>query len=321
MKDRVLITGASGFIGRHLYTRLTEQGLDCVGISRTGMPSLGIIAADLRDAEVIHRIINDVQPNVIFHLAAVVNSTRDYGTAVQCLQSNTTGTLNLLRASEHLRGVRLVLASTEEVYGKNRSPFRERQLPRPPSSYAISKLAAEHLCTYHATQHNATTVVLRIGTTYGPGQSKTRYIPRLVLSALSGNELELNSGRKRRDYVFIDDVVRALVLASQVALRHRSTTINIGGGRAITLTEFAKLIIKSANSTSEIRYGVVAERHDEAHEWLMDLQKARRMLGWQPETEVEAGIETLVSYTRASLAQATIENICEVLTDVGGGGT
>lgn len=299
MKDRVLITGASGFIGRHLYTHLTEQGQDCVGISRTGMASLGILAIDLRDAEAIRRIVNEVRPDVIFHLAAVVDSTRDYGTAVQCLESNTSGTLNLLSACEHLRGVRVVLASTEEVYGMNRSPFRERQMPRPPSSYAISKLAAEHLCIYHATRHDSSAVVLRIGTTYGPGQSKVRFIPQLVLAALRGDELKLNSGSKRRDYVFIDDVVRALVLARKVELRRRTMTVNIGGGQAITLTEFANLIIHSANSVSAIRYGAIPERHDEALEWLMDLSRARRLLGWQPETDIESGVEALVSYFRS----------------------
>lgn len=298
MKHRVLITGASGFIGGRLYRHLRQQGQDCVGISRTGPPSRGIHAIDLRDATAVCQIIADVRPNIIFHLAAVVDSTRDYGTGIQCLESNTAGTLNLLRASEQLSGVRLVLASTEEVYGGNRRPFSERQTPKPPSPYAISKVAAELLCMYHATHWDATAVVLRIGTTYGPGQSETRFIPQLVLAALNGTDLKLNSGQKRRDYVFIDDVVHALVLAGEVPLRQRAVIVNVGGGRAVSLAEFAKLIIRSANGISDIRYDAIPERHDEASEWLMDLTRAKRLLGWQPVTDIENGIERLVSFIR-----------------------
>lgn len=302
MTNRVLITGASGFIGRHLYSYLLKQGVDCVGISRNGMASLGILPVDLRDIEAIRRFINDIQPHIVYHLAAIVNSSRDYETAVHCLEINTSGTLNILRACEQLRGVRVVLASTEEVYGKNCAPFREKQTPRPPSSYAISKLAAEQLCRYHATHYEATTIALRIGTTYGPGQSETRYIPQLVLAALSGNDLELNSGHKRRDYIFIDDVVRAFVLAGQAKLRDRTATINIGGGRAISLKDFANMIIHNAQSTAQIKYGVIPERHDEASEWLMDLSKAKRLLGWEPKVDVESGVAILVSRLREGQA-------------------
>lgn len=289
-KERILITGGTGFFGKNLVKRLKKD--DCC---------ISIFQADLKHAKEIRNFILKVKPTTIYHLGAIVDLTRDFKTAQKCIDINIKGTLNLLEALQNSIPDRFIYTSTEEVYGNGSLPYKEGQLPNPPSPYAVSKIAAEQFARIYSQELGFSLFIFRIGTAYGPEQPLTRLIPQIIVKALKNEDIPLNSGTKKRDYIFIGDVIDALVLASNKDIKGSQVTINLGGGVQYSLKELAYKIIELTHSKSKIIFGAFPDRILEADEWLLDNRRAFKTLGWKPETSLRKGLMKMINYYKDSL--------------------
>ena len=297
VKKKVLITGATGFLGSSLLRRRElETQLYPTALKKGRDQGVTIEGMDLTNFSEVNKVIKKVKPDIIYHLGAIVNLARDFQVAQKCIEVNIRGTLNLLEALRNIKLERFIFANTEETYGEGPLPYHENQTVNPPSPYAVSKIAGEYFSKIYAKTFGFKLISLRIGTMYGPGQLKDRFIPQIIIRALKNEDIPLTSGKKKRDYVYIDDVVDALVLTKDVSLSGDFVIVNIGGGVSYTLRELVKRILEITGSKSKILFGKIAERVLEADEWLMDIDQARQLLHWKPKTSLEEGIKKTAIY-------------------------
>lgn len=298
IKKKILISGASGFIGKNLIAKLSRSDYQLFGLVNSQKDTLPIneYSVDLKDFNNLQKTINHIKPDFVFHLGALVDLSRDFRTARNCIETNIMGTINLLECLNDFPPQHLIFLSTEEVYGDGQIPYKEDQPLRPPSPYAISKIAGEQLCQLYAGQNNKTTI-LRVGTVYGPWQPVRRFIPSIIIKALADEEILLGTGKKKRDYIFIDDVVEALILS----LKRKGEPIeiiNVGGSKSIQLKTLVDQIKAISKSKAIIVYNSYPDRVLEADEWLSDNQRAAELLNWQPTTTLEEGIRKTINFYR-----------------------
>lgn len=256
---------------------------------------------DLLDPSAIADAVGRVRPDLVFHLAAVVNLERSLAVADACMRVNVMGTLNLLRALESAPPAAFVLASTTEVYGHGPVPFREAQAPEPPSPYAVSKLAAEQLALSLHRGSGFPTVVMRITTAYGPRQPRHRLIPSLIDAYSRGEAPALSNPALSRDFLYVDDVVKGLIAAAE-SPHARGEVINLGDETTYTLGHIAETVRSLMGAEVRPRYGSRTPRANEADIWASSTDKARQLLGWAPETSLIEGLERTIAWFRAQPA-------------------
>jgi nucleoside-diphosphate-sugar epimerase len=299
-----LVTGAAGFVGSHLSTRLRDEGHDVIGVDSftdyydTALKRANAEAAIRAGVKFIEGDLNVVELDslldgidVVFHLAGQpgVRSSwgSDFSTYTYC---NIEATQRLLEASRGSRTLqRLVFASSSSVYGNaERYPTSENDRPQPISPYGVTKLAAEHLCSLYATTFEVPTVSLRYFTVYGPGQRPDMAFTRFAMAAVRGDEIMVyGSGAQTRDFTFVDDVVEANLLA---ATRDVSpgTVLNVAGGSHTSVNEALQLFEELAGSKLSVTHvKAVAGDVDRTGG---DTAAIRSVLGWRPTMSLREGI-------------------------------
>ena len=302
-QNKILITGANSFLGKRLIARLSKGNHQLLLTSLHAENQSNIIEMNLTNVNNIKSIISKYKPDIIFHLAALVDLSRDYQIAKKCIDINIIGTLNLLETIKQVSVKKVVFASTEEIYGDQIIPFQENQVPNPPSPYSMTKMAGEYLCHQYANQLNFDLLIFRIATFYGPQNTQNRLIPQTIIKALKNETIYLNSGTKKRDYIFVDDVIDAFQKSLIITKKNRQQfieTINLGGSVSYSLKNIVDLIISITKSKSKIIYGYYPDRVGEADYWLMDITKAKSILNWQPKTTLEQGLIKTVSFFKST---------------------
>lgn len=307
---RALVTGGGGFLGGHLVRHLTEAGAEVHVLARrppggrTGLPvpaSAHVHTVDLESPDALRPAVHGVGATHVFHLAGRVDLDRSLDVGQACIRENIGATLNLLHALEGTPVETLVYTSTTEVYGRNARPFHEDQIVDPPSAYAVSKVAGEHLCRIHADLHGFRLSVLRLASGYGPGQRPERLVPSTMLACLRGTPIRLHSPDHRRDFIYIADLVDGIVRAASARLAAHEV-INLGSETPMSVTEMVQSIIRvSGREVPVIAAG--ATRPNEAPSWSTNADRARRLLEWTPTTSLEDGLaRTLRFYADTPMA-------------------
>ncbi len=293
----ILITGATSFLGSNLVRELEKKrNLRLIKVSLRGDKKKHVDSLDLLDFKKVKAYVEKKKPDVIIHLAALVNLSRDYLIGRKCIDANIIGTINLLEATKNISVRKVLFASTEEIYGVNSSPYTLKQVPKPPSLYSISKVAGEHLCQYYATLHGFSFIIFRIGTLYGPDSQPDRFLTQIIKKAKSNQPILLNSGKRKRDYIYIDDAVDAIVRA--VTYRaNENMILNIGGKISVSLHTFARTVVRISKSKSKIVLNAFPDRVGEAFYQKMDLSAAKKILGWKPTTDLAVGIKKSIDFS------------------------
>lgn len=307
---RVLVTGAAGFVGRHLCRALHREGAETIGLRRDSSPPIdGADAehlADICDQAVVSSLVRTIQPDVVIHLAA--SKQRDASSAesvYDTVQTNVIGTVNLVDACMKLpRLTRFVSMGTCEEYGVRPTPFREIDREAPTTAYGASKAAATQLLLGLSRGHGFPVVVLRPSVAYGPGQNTDMFIPALVSALVSGQRFPMTDGSQTRDFVYVEDLVDALLLASDAdtCLGH---VINISSASSIRIATLARKVAQLIGSDSErlLEIGALPHRSGGAAEYEADNSLARTLLGWSPQVSLHDGLrQTIAHYATAGAA-------------------
>ena len=310
---RVLVTGGLGFIGLNTSARLLELGAEVTVLDNFVPPQitpafdkiradLRLAVADIRDAEKVERVVRDQE--VIFNLAGKSGAADSNKTPLNDLDVNCRGHLTILEACRTFNpGVTIVFPSSRLVYGKPLYlPVDEKHPLAPESIYAAHKLAVENYHLIYGRLHGIKSTVLRISNPYGPfqaGEGRTYGIANsFIQAAVFGKAITLfGDGSQHRDYLYIDDLVGALLLsASREASRGR--IYNIGDGQGASLMELARLAVQSAGSGNIVTVPWPEEyRAIETGDYLSDISRASSELGWRPTTDIAEGIRrTVFSY-------------------------
>ncbi|ASR01954.1 NAD-dependent epimerase/dehydratase family protein [Gordonia rubripertincta] len=254
---KVLITGAAGFVGSTLATRLVEDpgiekviGIDsltdyydpAIKTSNVAVlqeyPKFEFLQSDLNTTD-LDGVLDGV--NVIYHQAGQPGVRKSWGASFDSyLSANVASTQRLLEAARnHSEMVRFIYASSSSVYGNSESyPTSEDTLPRPYSPYGVTKLAAEHLVSLYANNYGVPTVSLRYFTVYGPHQRPDMGMHRFISRALNGDPIDIyGDGNQVRDFTYVDDVVRANIAAGAAQDIDPGLVVNICGGSTVTVNE------------------------------------------------------------------------------------
>lgn len=304
----VLVTGGGGFIGSHLVAALVKRGdrvrvLDNFSTGRTTnlaavASRINVIDGDVRDAAVVRRAVGDAR--IIFHLAAQASVPRSVADPRETFDINLSGTLNLLQAAHAAGSERVVFASTSAVYGDDQQERKSEDLaPRPLSPYAISKLAAEQCCAMFTRLHRLETVSLRYFNVFGPGQDPTSAyaaaIPRF-LAAWRNDQAPViyGDGEQTRDFIYIDDVVEANLLAASVP-GIAGRVFNVAGGHAVSLNEILSMLTELTGIDRPARRE--SERVGDVRHSLADISAARAELDFAPRVSITEGLRRLVAAT------------------------
>jgi UDP-glucose 4-epimerase len=308
----LLITGGAGFIGTALTRRLIgtnrvrvldnlrRDALGASGLSEH--PNLELVRGDVRDRAVVDRAVEGV--DYVVHMASLAGVDTVLENPVETMEVAIEGTMNVLRACTGRTGVRRVIDfSTSEVFGSYAFRVQEADVTSLGAvgearwTYAVSKLATEHLAHNYWKQHGLPTCSIRPFNIYGPGQVGEGAIHAFVVRALAGEPLRIhNEGDQIRAWCYIDDIVEAIVmaLASDAAV---GEAFNVGNARsAITIYQLARLVVRLAESSSPIEF--VEWSFPDVELRIPDVRKAERLLGFRAEVDLEDGLLRTIDWYR-----------------------
>jgi NAD dependent epimerase/dehydratase len=311
---KVLVTGATGFIGSHLVQRLIVEGASVRAISHyrsaPGLHNLEFLSGEERAAiEVVRGDINDsffirrcvAGCDIVFHLAALIGIPYSYVAPASYVATNIGGTLNILEACRAEGTPRLVHTSTSECYGTALyTPIDEKHPLQGQSPYSASKIGADKLTeSYHRT-FELPVVIVRPFNTFGPRQSARAIIPTIIGQLLAGGEaLELGDLAPVRDLTFVTDTVNGLVLAACTE-GIDGELINLGTSRAVTIDGLANTIMSLFGRQVPIitdRQRIRPEK-SEVMKLISDNRKAVALLKWEPDVSLEQGLNSTIEFYR-----------------------
>ena len=304
---KVLVTGADGFIGSHLVERLVRDGANvrafCLYNSQGSRGWLETAAddvrnaveyrlGDIRDARFVEEAVRGV--DVVFHLAALIAIPYSYHAPQSFVDTNVSGTLNVLEACRRASVQSLVHTSTSEVYGTPATlPIRETHPLQAQSPYAASKVAADQLALSYHLSFGVPVTVLRPFNTYGPRQSTRAVLPTILVQLLRGaTEIELGRVDTRRDLTYVADTVDGFVRAAATGAAI-GKTIQLGTGESVTVEELFEVARRELKRDARIRIDPRRLRPDASEVLVLesDPSLAARLLSWKPQVGLAEGLK------------------------------
>ena len=309
--QRVLITGAGGFICSHLAEALVRRGAHVRAFIRytsradkgllNDLPpkvldQIEVIAGDLRDQSTVKEACRDVTH--IFHLGALIAIPYSYLHPAEVVETNVIGTMNILLAARELNVERIIHTSTSEVYGTARSvPIPETHPLQGQSPYSASKIAADKIAESFFCAYGLPIVTVRPFNTYGPRQSARAVIPTIITQSLTQDKIHLGNLAPRRDLAYVDDTVNGFLQAGS-SDGVIGETFNLGANEEISIGDLAQTIIRLINRPVQITTDpqrLRPERSEVLRLW-SDNRKAKERLGWSPEVSLETGLRHTIEW-------------------------
>jgi UDP-glucose 4-epimerase len=302
---RVLVTGATGFIGSHLCLRLLDLGMEVHGLDDLSRGSLkrakilensgmSLHKADVRDWATVHEVLHEVKPDAVIHLAALISVEESIRMPELYMEVNAEGTRNIVRAASNVGSGRLIYASSAAVYGNPiRLPIAEDHPTSPLSPYGLSKLMGERYVISEFIGREKP-VILRIFNVYGPGQNPeyagviTKFMERL---SQGDPPIIFGDGEQTRDFIHVDDVVEAFIRSLDTPL-NETAVLNVGSGRPFKIIELARMMIRLYGLNVEPIH--VPPRPGDVRGSYADISLAKRLLGWNPKISLEEGLRRLI---------------------------
>jgi len=315
---RYLVTGGAGFIGSNLVGALVRRGervrvIDNLAtghwaLLKRAVPDLGRVEAitgDIRDEKAMKQAMAGIE--IGFHEAALGSVPRSVENPIESDHVNVNGTVVVLDTARHAGVRRVVFAASSAAYGETPTlPKREDMIPSPMSPYAVTKVSCEQYLKIFASLYGMETINLRYFNVFGPNQLPegpyAAAIPRFVRSALAGTPIQIyGDGEQTRDFCFVDNAVRANLLAADAPARLTGEVINIAGGRRITLNELVREIGRVLGRPLDVVH--TDPRPGDIRHSLADITRAKELIGYEPQVRWEDGIPPTIEFLRQLAAR------------------
>ena len=312
--EKILVTGAAGFIGSHLCEALVRRGAAVRALlrytSRQDLGNLDLVAADVREAiEVVRGDLRDEASvrravagcRMVFHLGALISVAYSFTSPTEFAATNALGTVNVLNAAREVGVARLVHTSTSEVYGTARHvPIDEAHPLQAQSPYAASKIAGDKMAEAFHLTYGLPVVTVRPFNAYGPRQSARAVLPTIISQALQGDTVRLGSLEPKRDLTFVADTAEGFIRAAEEPAAV-GELINLGTGQAWSVEDLVARV--GAALGRRLRVESQAERVRPEHSEVLLLQcdaaKAKRILGWTAATDLDSGLKQTIDWIAA----------------------
>jgi UDP-glucose 4-epimerase len=299
--QKVLVTGANGFIGAHLCRRLTEQGSEVHAVYRT-QPSANLPVhrwwqADLADFAHVKQIVVEAKPDVIFHLASHVKGAPDLEHVLPTFHSNLQSTVNLLTVAAQSNCRRVILT------GSLAEPDYENGEKFPVAPYAAAKWASSGYARMFHALYETPVVIARVFMVYGPAQiDLTKLIPYATLSMLRGERPKISSGGRLVDWIYVSDVVDGfLALAETPGID--GATFDFGSGSLLSIRDLLLELAGVIGDGASAEFGALADRPMEPTR-IANIGESFAKLGWKPQVSLQEGLRRTVEWYRRELEQS-----------------
>jgi dolichol-phosphate mannosyltransferase len=304
LRRRAFVTGASGFVGANLARHLLAEGHEVHVALRAGhkpwrlteiTKEITTHGADVEDVDAMAKAIAGARPDWIFHLAAygAYPEQRDFERMVA---TNIRGTANLLAAAQDHGFEAFVNAGTSSEYGYKDHAPSEIEALEPNSHYAVTKAAATHLCTMTAQKLDLPVRTLRLYSAYGPYEEPTRLVPKLIVEGLEGRLPPLANPDIARDYVYVEDVCAAFVLAAATPGQPPGVVYNVGTGVQTPLRDIVAEARRLLALEVEPSWGSMEKRAWDTEVWVADPARIKGALGWTPRHDLDAGLTQTIDW-------------------------
>ena len=299
---KVLITGASGFIGSHLCARLKQIGAKIHGVSRTprAAESEGIRwwQGDVGDVEVVRCLFKEISPDTVFHLASHVYGAPNLEHILPAFRANLQSTVNLLTAGAETGCRRMVLT------GSLAEPVYEQGEKFPSSPYAAAKWASSAYGRMFHALYGLPVVMTRVFMVYGPAQRDvSKLIPYVTLSLLQGSAPKISSGSRMVDWIYVDDVIDGF-LSVAAAPGIEGSTIDIGSGNLVAIREIVERLERIVDSGPPVSFGALQDRPLETVR-IANVMDTCSKIGWKPAISLDAGLRTTVEWYKEHRTEFT----------------
>lgn len=301
--DPVLVTGAAGFVGAAATNALVEHGHVVHVLLRSSSNPWRLAAirqqiqfhtVDVHDAPAVARVFREVQPKAVLHLATH-GAYEKQADPRAILGTNILGTYNLLEAAAECGARVFVNTGSSSEYGYKSAPMRESDRLEPNSYYSIAKAAQTHLCAFAATRWPLGVAVFRLFSVYGPWEEPARLIPTVIRRARAGLPLEMVARDVARDFVYVDDVVRALVDFEQLQ-SIRGEVFNLGSGVETKLEDVVGVVQDLVGRGSAVKWGAMVARQWDTNRWCADPSQTRARLGWSATVSFREGVARMAAW-------------------------
>jgi dolichol-phosphate mannosyltransferase len=295
---RSLVTGAAGFIGAALARRLVARGDTVTALAGPGSDywrleglraDADVYELDLRDADAAAGAMRRARPELVFHLAA--HGAYSWQRSLpRMIETNVAGTAHVAEAALEAGARAIVNAGSSSEYGLKDHAPPEHELPEPNSAYAVTKASATLLGGWLARQRGAAITTLRLYSAYGPWEEPRRLMPALVAAGLDRRLPPLADPAIARDFVYVEDVIDAFLLAAEHARPGAGAVYNVGSGRQTTLRELAETARRVYALEEQPAWAAFPARDWDTDVWVADASRAAEELGWHARTPLEAGL-------------------------------
>ncbi len=304
---RVVVTGANGFIGSHIAKRMAKEGAEIFIIVREDSDlwrieqekkDVSIYKGDIRNKDFVEASINSIKPEYVFNIAAygVDSRQKDYSTAVY---TNVVGIVNMLEAVIKTGCKKFINTGTSMQYGNKEGIISEELRLTPSNIYGSSKAAATIIAHQIAAENNIDIATLIPFGVFGEMEGSHKFFPHIILSVLKNKDVDLTLCEQYRDYCYIENIIDGLLLA---ALKDdiKNEIFNIGSGTVQQLNYYVDMIFKNIKTDRKPNYGAVPYRKNDLWCPQPDVNKIKKILGWEPEISLEDGVNRTVQWFKAN---------------------
>jgi len=301
-KEKLLIVGGTGFIGRSLAKCAINNGYEVTVVS-LNLPAVGDMINGVEYLQIDVTDIKSLQSkeiggvDYVVNLSGYIDHSRFLDGGSQMLDVHFKGVQNLLLTLNWSKLKRFVQIGSSDEYGGAIAPQCENSPELPISSYAASKVASTHLLQMLAKTENFPAVVLRLFLVYGPGQDSGRFFPQIIKGCLADKEFDTSSGAQLRDFCYIDDIADGILKALKCD-NVNGEVINLASGDPVSIRSVIEKVRDCIGKGRPV-FGRIAYRSGENMELYADISKAKSLLNWKPTTTIDNGIKKTVDHYRA----------------------
>jgi len=324
---KILVTGSEGFIGSHLTQKLLDLGHEVrafvlynsfnskgwlSNIQIKNKRNIEFFFGDIRDPYLVTQAVKDC--HTVFHLASLIGIPYSYLAPSSYIETNLTGTLNILNSIKESKHTRIIHTSTSEVYGTAQyQPIDETHPLNAQSPYAASKIAADQLVSSYSKSFETPSVIIRPFNTFGPRQSLRAVIPTIISQCLySSKSIKLGSLSPKRDFTYVADTVDGFIAAMN-SDKKNAEVYNLGTNSDISIGNLAKIIINKINPKLTIESDEIRERPDESEvmRLISDFSKAKNELKWKPKytnQEFNVAVDQTIEWFKNNISSEITSN-------------
>ena len=309
---KILITGATGFVGSHLAELCVKEGFEVVAFDRYNpnynlgwlekskyKDDINFVFGDIRDYDSVLKTMKGCK--IVFHLAALIGIPYSYLSPQAYLKTNVEGTYNILESSKHLDIEQAIITSTSEVYGTAKYiPIDEKHPISAQSPYSASKISADQLAISYYNSFQLPIKIIRPFNVYGPRQSSRAVIPSIIIQALNNKkEIKLGNVEPSRDFTYVTDTCNAFLDILKIK-NFFGNTLNVGSNNEYTINDIAKKILEKLNSKANIKKEPQRTRSSKSEvvRLVCDNSKILKNTQWKPMIKIEKGLDMTINWFR-----------------------